>query len=173
VNANSCITIVHITSITPVPAAVPILSTVIVPGGWYEAVSATSGMCLSDPGAAASNGAALTQATCGNLLNQQWQFQSTSNEYSAAHNGSVTSLVWDDTNGSSANGNGMQLWSWANNTNQQWLPSLQSNGLWTFTNRTSGDCLDNGGSVGNGTRMTQWQCGSGNPNQQFELVRVR
>jgi hypothetical protein len=67
----------------------------------------------------------------------------------------------------------MQLWSWSNNSNQEWTPKLQGNGLWTFTVLTSGDCLDNAASTTSGTRMTQWACVSGNSNQQFELVRVR
>lgn len=149
------------------------LSTSIASAAWYEAINATSGMCVTDPGSSTKNGTALTQATCGTLLNQEWQLQPTSNGYDAVASGSATRLVWDDTNGSTANGNGMQLWSWSNNSNQDWTPHLQSNGLWTFTVLKSGDCLDNAGSTSSGTRMIQWPCGSGNPNQQFELVRVR
>jgi hypothetical protein len=149
------------------------ISTSIVSGGWYTPISAKSGMCLTLPGSGSENGTALSQGTCGTLLNQEWQFQPTSNGFNAVRSGEVTSLVWDDTGGSTANGNGMQVWSWANNTNQQWLPALQSNGLWTFVNRTSADCMDNANSVGSGTQMTQWACGSNNPNQEFELMRVR
>lgn len=148
------------------------LSSSIASGAWYEVINATSGMCVTDSGSSTSNGTALSQVKCGSLLNQEWQFQPISGGYYAVYNGNATALVWDDTNGSKSNGNGMQLWSWANNSNQQWLPKLQSNGLWTFTNLNSGECLDNAGSTTNGTRMTQWSC-LGNANQQFEVVRVR
>jgi hypothetical protein len=130
-------------------------------------------MCLSLPGSAPGNGTALVQATCGTLLNQEWQFHPIANGYDAVASGNHTSLVWDDTGGSTANGNGMQVWSWANNSNQQWMPSPLNNGLWTFKNLTSGDCLDNTNSVASGARLTQWSCGSNNKNQQFELIRVR
>jgi len=149
------------------------ISTSIVSGGWYTAISARSGLCLTAPGSAPGNGTALTQAACGTLLNQEWQFQSTANNYAAVRNGEATTLVWDDTGGSTANGNGMQVWSWAGNTNQQWLSALGNNGLWSFRNLTSGECLDNANAVAAGTRMTQWSCVSNNQNQEFELVRVR
>lgn len=153
--------------------AIGSISTTINSGAWYEALNGMSGMCISDPHASVNDGTTLIQATCGSLLNQEWQFQPTDSGYAGVHNGSVVSLVWDDTAGSTANGNTMQLWTWYGNSNQQWIPNLHSNGLWTFANRTSGACLDNSNSTGSGTRMTQWMCGSWNPNQQFELLRVR
>lgn len=149
------------------------ISNNIVSGASYVVVNQTSGMCLTDTGSGTGNGTALDQQTCGSLPDQIWQFWPTSNGYYAAFNGNATSLVWDDTNGSLNNGNLIQLWSWANNSNQQWLPQLQSNGMWTFTNLTSGSCLDNAGSTSSGTQMTQWACQSGNTNQQFELLRVQ
>ena len=153
--------------------AVGSLSTTINADMWYELMNGMSGMCLSDPHASQTSGSVLVQATCGSLLNQEWQFQPASNGYASVHNGSAPSLVWDDTNGSMANGNTMQLWTWSGNYNQEWMPRLRGNGLWTFANRTSGACLDNSNSTGSGTRITQWLCGSWNPNQQFELLRIR
>ena len=149
------------------------VSSSIVTGAWYEVMNATSGMCVTDAGSGTTNGTALDQVTCGSLLSQEWQFALESNGYYAAFNGNATSLVWDDTGGSTSNGNTIQLWTWANNSNQQWLPEQQSNGLWTFTNLTSGSCLDNAGSQTSGAQLTQWSCQSGNTNQEFELIRVR
>lgn len=149
------------------------LSNSVASGAWYEVINQTSGMCMSDTGSGTGNGTALDQVTCGSVPDQGWQFEPTNNGYYAAYNENATSLVWDDTNGSTTNGNKIQLWSWADNTNQQWLPQLQTNGLWTFTNLTSGSCLDNAGSTTSGTQMTQWSCQSGNSNQQYELVRIQ
>lgn len=149
------------------------ISTSINSGSWYEALNGMSGMCVTGPGTSISNGAVLVQATCGTLLNQEWRFQPTSAGYTGVLNVSASSLAWDDTGASLANGTTMQLWTWLSGSNQQWAPRLQSNGLWTFANRSSGACLDNANSTGSGTRITQWMCGSWNPNQQFELLRVR
>jgi hypothetical protein len=148
------------------------ISTTITAGAWYQAINARSGMCVTNPASTVTNGAPLTQANCGSLLNQEWRFQSV-NGYQAVYSGNASPLVWDDTNWSTANGSPMQLWAWSNNSNEEWTPKLQSNWLWTFAVLTSGDCLDNAGSLSSGTRMTQWSCTTGNSNQQFELVRVR
>ncbi len=84
----------------------------------------------------------------------------------------ANSLAWDDTAGSTSNGNGIQLWSYGSgNANQEWQPQSLGNGLWRFVNLKSGLCLDNTGSTSNGVQMTQWQCQSGNTNQEFSLVQ--
>ena len=106
-------------------------------------------------------------------MNQEWKFQALATGYDAVYSGSAQSLVWDDANSSTTKGSGMQLWSWSNNSNQEWTPQLLSSGLWSFSVLTSGHCLDNSGSTTIGTRMTQWTCQSGNANQQYEMVRVR
>ena len=80
------------------------------------------------------------------------------------------------TGGPSATGNGtpIQLWSATGGTNQQWLPTLQSNGTYTFTARNSGnECLDvTNRSTSNGTQLQQWACTAGDTAQTFQLVPV-
>jgi glucosylceramidase len=84
------------------------------------------------------------------------------------------SEAWDVTGGPSATGNGtpVQLWSATGGTNQQWLPTLQSDGSYTFTARNSGnECLDvTNRSTANGTQLQQWACTAGDPAQAFRLV---
>jgi hypothetical protein len=57
-------------------------------------------------------------------------------------------------------------------TNQQWLPTPQSDGSYTFTARNSGnERLDvTNRSTANGTQLQQWACTAGDPVQTFRLV---
>ena len=57
-------------------------------------------------------------------------------------------------------------------TNQQWLPTLQSDGSYTFTARNSGnECLDiTNRSTANGTQLQQWACTAGDTAQTFRLL---
>ena len=78
------------------------------------------------------------------------------------------------TGGSGATGNGtpIQLWAYGGGTNQQWKPTLQSDGSYTFTARNSGtECLDvTNRSTANGTQLQQWACTCGDTAQAFHLV---
>jgi glucosylceramidase len=111
-----------------------------------------------------------------NAENQEWQFQPTSNGYYQVDTRNAPGVVWDVTGGPSATGNGtpIQLWSATAGTNQQWLPTQQSDGSYTFTARTSGsECLDvTNRSTSNGTQLQQWSCTSGDTAQTFRLVPV-
>jgi glucosylceramidase len=142
---------------------------------WYEVVNANSGDCADAANWGTSNGTALQQWACGSgQANQEWQFQPTSNGYYQVVSRNAPGLVWDVTGGPSATGNGtpVQLWSATGGTNQQWLPTLQSDGRYTFTARNSGhECLDvTNRSTANGTQLQQWACTAGDTAQTFQLV---
>jgi glucosylceramidase len=142
---------------------------------WYEVANTNSGDCADAANWGTSNGTALQQWACGSgQANQEWQFQPTSNGYYQVVNRNAPSLSWDVTGGPSATGNGtpVQLWSAAGGTDQQWLPTLQSDGSYTFTARNSGnECLDvTNRSTANGTQLQQWACTAGDTAQTFRLV---
>ena len=142
---------------------------------WYQVVNSGSGDCADDTNGGTSNGTALQQWACGaGNANQEWQFQPTSNGYYQVVSRTAPSLGWDVTGGTSATGNGVpvQLWSTTGATNQQWLPTLQADGSYTFTARNSGsECLDvTNRSTANGTQLQQWACTAGDTAQAFKLV---
>ena len=80
----------------------------------------------------------------------------------------------DNTGGSSANGNHIQVWKCLGNANQQWeyVPSLDGvSGQYQLQN-SNGKCLDdpNDGAA-NGTKVQLWAC-LGNPNQEWTAHTV-
>jgi glucosylceramidase len=147
------------------------------PATWYRVVNTNSGDCVDDTNGSTSNGTAVQQWACyaGNI-NQEWQFRPTSDGYYQVVTNNNPSEVWDVTGGPSVTGNGtpIQLWSATGGTNQQWLPTLQSKGTYTFTARNSGnECLDvTNRSTSNGTQLQQWACTAGDAAQTFQLVPV-
>ncbi|BDZ41973.1 hypothetical protein GCM10025865_12720 [Paraoerskovia sediminicola] len=150
------------------------------PGGpidqtaWYQVINANSGKCLDDADWSTSNGARLQQWGCNTPVadNQQWQFRATSDGYYQVVNRHAESLVWDVAGGSGATGNGtdVHLWEYAGGVNQQWMPTEQADGTYTFVARHSGKCLDvRDVSTSNGAGLQQWAC-TGGPAQAFSIV---
>ena len=141
---------------------------------WYQVVNKTSGMCADDDGNSTTPGTALIQWPCGSgKYNQEWQFRPASTSgYYDVFNRNASSLVWDDHNFGASNGTYVDLWTYINGqTNQQWQAHDVGSGLWQFKNLNSGLCLDNTGSTTQGQQMWQWQCQTGNTNQEFQLVQ--
>ncbi|KAJ7045830.1 ricin B lectin domain-containing protein, partial [Mycena alexandri] len=109
---------------------------------------------------AASNadGAIVTIQTCTGSTAQTWTFTG----------GSVkifgNTKCLDVTNGSTANGNKLQIWTCStnNNPNQQFYYTADKHFSWT----NHGKCIDlTGGSTANGNRPQIWDCSGTNPNQ--------
>jgi hypothetical protein len=145
------------------------------PSTWYQVININSGDCVDDTNGVTSNGTAVQQWACtAGDINQEWQFQPTSDGYYQVATDNDPGEVWDVTGGPSATSDGtpIQLWSATGGTNQQWLPTLQSNGTYTFTARNSGnECLDvTNRSTSNGTQLQQWACTAGDTAQTFQLV---
>jgi glucosylceramidase len=144
---------------------------------WYQVINTNSGDCVDATNGGTSNGTAVQQWTCaaGNT-NQEWQFQPTDSGYYKVVTRNAPALGWDVTGGPGATGDGIpiQLWTYGGGTNEQWLPTLQSDGSYTFTARNSGTkCLDVANrSTANGTQLQQWTCTSGDTAQTFRLTSV-
>lgn len=143
------------------------------PTRWYQVVNTNSGSCVDAANGGTSNGTALQQWAChdGNN-NQLWQFRPTSGDIYRAVSRNNGTLAWDVSGGVPATGDGaaVQLWTYGGSTNQQWLATDRGNGIFTFTARNSGKCLDvRDASTGNGARLQQWSCHNG-PAQTFRLV---
>jgi hypothetical protein len=88
-----------------------------------------------------------------------------------AYNVSTTNLVWDVTGGPRATAAliPIQLWSYVNNPNQQWLALPLGDGAYKFVVRNSSKCLDvPGASVAVFTALQQFDC-NGTVAQSFTL----
>ena len=119
----------------------------------------------------------LEQYSCeSNQYSWDWQFRNAATSgYYNVFNRYATALAWDDTGGSTSNGNLIQLYSGSSsNANQEWKAVSVGSGMYNFVNLKSGLCLDDpNGSTSNGTQMQQYTCSSGNRNQEFSLVQVQ
>ena len=77
----------------------------------------------------------------------------------------------DDTGGSTANGNKLQIWQAAGNANQQWNVSVISGSTYKLQSNLGDVCLDSAGATTEGTAATIWQC-NGNANQTWTATSV-
>lgn len=80
----------------------------------------------------------------------------------------------DNTGGSAANGNPIQVWKCLHNANQRWeyVPSLNGTPGDHQIQNSNGKCLDDpGDSTVNGTKLQLWAC-LGNPNQEWTAHTV-
>jgi glucosylceramidase len=137
---------------------------------WYNILSQNSFSCVD--GQTGGNGQPVQQWQCGSAqYNQEWQLQAVGGAYYKVLNRS-TGRVWDVTGGplATANGTGIQQWSYAGGSNQQWQPVALGNGYYQFIARSSGKCLDAGGSTQNGIAMIQNTCSSAR-SQRFFLTQ--
>jgi hypothetical protein len=134
---------------------------------WYNVVNTNSSMCVDAAGWGTGNGTLVQQFTCGGAqTNQEWQFQPTDSGYYRvvnrnAYNATAANVVWDVTGGPRATADQIpvQLWSYVNNTNQQWMPVPLGNGAYKFVARNSSKCLDvPGGSGAASTGLQQYDC---------------
>jgi Ricin-type beta-trefoil lectin domain-like/Bacterial Ig-like domain (group 2) len=144
---------------------------------WYNVVNTNSNLCVDATGWGTVNGTIVQQYTCGAAQdNQEWQFQPTDSGYYRvvnrnAYNTTATNVVWDVTGGPRATADQIpvQLWSYVNNTNQQWMPVPLGNGAYKFVVRNSSKCLDvPGGSVAVSTGLQQFDC-NGTVAQSYTL----
>jgi hypothetical protein len=144
---------------------------------WYNVVNTSSSLCVDASGWGIANGTVVQQYTCGVAqTNQEWQFQPAGDGYYRvvnrnAYNATGTNVVWDVTGGPRATADQIpvQLWSYAGNTNQQWMPEALGNGAYKFVARNSSKCLDvPGASVAVSTQLQQYDC-NGTAAQSFTL----
>jgi hypothetical protein len=144
---------------------------------WYNVVNTNSSLCVDATGWGTANGTLVQQYTCGTAqTNQEWQFQPTDSGYYRvvnrnAYNATATNVVWDVAGGpwATADQVAVQLWSYAGNTNQQWMPVPLGNGAYKFVARNSTKCLDvPGAAVTVSTPLQQYDC-NGTGAQSYTL----
>jgi hypothetical protein len=144
---------------------------------WYNVVNTNSSLCVDAAGRGTANGTIVQQYTCGAAQpNQEWQFQPTDSGYYRvvnrnAHDATAINVVWDVTGGPRATADQIpiQLWSYVNNTNQQWMPVPLGNGAYKFVARNSSKCLDvPGASMASPTALQQFDC-NGTAAQSYTL----
>ena len=100
---------------------------------------------------------------------RQWQFQPTSNGYVRVNAPNNAAQALDVTNVSTADSAPIQLWSYSNGLNQQWLPVEEGDGAYHFVNRNSGKCLDvPGASTADSVQLQQYSC-NGTAAQSFTI----
>ncbi|MEU6345656.1 ThuA domain-containing protein [Streptomyces sp. NPDC046977] len=140
------------------------------PSGWATVAAKHSGKCVDAAAAATANGTAVQQYACNGTTAQDWQFQATSDGYYRVNNRNDATKSWDVTGVSTADAAKIQLWSYSNGANQQWLPVAETGGTFHFVNRNSGKCLDvPSASTADAARMQQYTC-NGTAAQSFQLT---
>ena len=169
--AAALVAAVTATALTAVVSS-PDASAAISPTGWNTVVSKNSSKCVDARSGASANGTAVQQQACNSSTAQQWQFQPTTNGYVRVNalNNAAQSL--DVTNVSTADSAPIQLWSYSNGLNQQWLPVEEADGAYHLVNRNSGKCLDvPGASTNDGLQLQQYTC-NGTAAQSFRVNPV-
>ncbi|MFB7293083.1 RICIN domain-containing protein [Actinacidiphila glaucinigra] len=139
------------------------------PTGWVTVAAKHSGKCVDAAAAGTADGTAVQQYACNGTTAQQWQLQPTSDGYVRVNNRNDASKAWDVTDVSTADAAPVQLWSYSNGANQQWLPVEEAGGTYHFVNRNSGKCLDvPSASAADAARIQQYTC-NGTSAQSFSL----
>jgi hypothetical protein len=117
---------------------------------WYSIVNQNSTLCVDASSWGYANGTVVQQYTCGGgQANQEWQFQPTEGGYYQVVNRNALSsaglhAVLQVSGGpwATASQVGIQLWTFAGATNQEWMPVPVGNGAYKFVARNSAKCLD-------------------------------
>jgi Ricin-type beta-trefoil lectin domain-like/Bacterial Ig-like domain (group 2) len=126
------------------------IGAIIPTAGWYYIVNTNSGLCVDALNWSYLDGTVVDQYTCGGAqTNQEWQFQPTDSGYYQIVNRNALlqtgqNLVWEVAGGANATANqlALELWSYGEATNQQWMPVSVGNGAYEFIARNSSKCLD-------------------------------
>jgi hypothetical protein len=137
------------------------------PGAYFSVVNKGDNKCVDARGAGTANGTVIQQYACNNSNAQQFQFQWTNGPFLRVNNRGNTAESWDVSGRSTADGAGIQLWSYGGGTNQQWQAVFEPGGYWHFVSMSTQKCLTANGS-GDGTQLTQVTC-TGVASQSFRL----
>lgn len=137
----------------------------------YTIVNQSTGTCVDETAGSNANGTVVQQWACqaGNT-NQQWKFTATSNGYYELTPQNSTTAAWNVVNVGTSPGTGIQLWAYSGGKNEQFFPTQQSNGDYTFTDLNSGLCL-NLPNTNNGQQLQINTC-NGSTSENFALNQV-
>jgi hypothetical protein len=139
------------------------------PAGWFTIVNGSNGKCVDARGAGTANGTVIQQYACNQSAAQQYQLQSTGGPYVRINNRGNAAEVLDVSNRSTADNAGIQLWSYASGTNQQWQLVPDTADLYHIVNRNSAKCLT-APSGADGVQLVQQPC-TGAGSQSFRFAR--
>lgn len=135
----------------------------------YALVSEANGTCVDARAAATANGTAIQQYTCNGTTAQRYRFAATDGGYARISPDTDARQALDVVDVSTADGAGIQLWTYGGGANQQWKPVRESAGVYRLTARHSGKCLSTPASATAGERLVQRTC-DGSAAQRFRLV---
>jgi len=133
-------------------------------GGDTDALRAVgANKCLDVPNQTTATGTRLQIWDCHSGTNQQWTYQTSTQEL-AVYSGDSRRCL-DASGAGTANGTAVIIWTCHGGSNQKW--NRNANG--TITNVQSGLCLEvTGSSTANGALVQLWACSSGT-NQQWAV----
>lgn len=121
----------------------PVAVTAVEPGKCYRLLARVSNKVLGVEGSLLSDGAQVRQRTDASQLAQRWRFESVGSGFykiEAVHSQKVLDVIW----GSTANGAGVQQWTFNGNWsfNQHWSLRRNTEGYFQIIARHSGKALD-------------------------------
>ncbi|MBO0937476.1 RICIN domain-containing protein [Fibrella sp. HMF5335] len=136
----------------------------------YRIQSRSSGLALTVPAGAGTDGTALQQRTNTGQLWQKWRFALDGAYYriAAGHNLKAVQVA----NASTADNAPLEQWTYWGGGHQQWTANRNADGFFTLSNRNSGKAMTvQGASTADGAGIVQQTLGMGT-NQQWSLVET-
>ncbi|UII23444.1 family 43 glycosylhydrolase [Fulvivirga ligni] len=141
----------------------------VVSGGTYRITPRHSGKAIDVVNCGNTDGTNVNQWSWLNNNCQKWVFTEVGGSYRVSPV-SATNMALDVENCNSANLTNVRLWSWLNNNCQKWELLDRGSGYYSMRSVATGKCLDvNGISTADGANVIQYDCISGNYNQQFRF----
>ena len=154
-------------SLTTTP---PIATTTIDPAKCYRIQSRSSGLALTVPAGAGTDGTSLQQRTNAEQPWQKWRFTPDGSYYriAAVHSQKAIQVA----NSSTADNALLEQWTYWGGGHQQWTATRNAEGFFTLSNRNAGKAMTvQGASTADGASITQQTLGTGT-NQQWTLAET-
>ncbi len=144
-------------------------------GSTYKILNRASGKAIDVPGGQNTNGLQLQQWTDNQATAQQWvasDMGTYNNVYKLRSVSSADQKVMDIRNGTKNNGEAVQLMQDLGNAAQQFRLIKLSNGYWSILNVNSNKAVEVAGASSSDGAKLQQNLYRGNPNQQWQLVKI-
>lgn len=136
----------------------------------YRVQSRSSGLALTVPAGAGTDGTSLQQRTNAEQPWQKWRFTPDGSYYriAAVHSQKAIQVA----NSSTADNALLEQWTYWGGGHQQWTATRNAEGFFTLSNRNSGKAMTvQGASTADGAGITQQTLGTGT-NQQWTLAET-
>ena len=142
-------------------------------GGTYRITPRHSGKALDVVNCGNSAGTNVNQWSWLNNNCQKWVFTNVGSGYYRISPVNAPNLALDLNACSGSNLANIQLWDWLNNDCQKWQLVDRRGGYYSLRSRAGNKCVDiEGISSSDGANVVQYDCISGNYNQQFSFQSV-